>query len=128
MSDRLKGKIIVVTGAGTKGEGIGNGKASAVQFAREGAQVLCSDLDEAAARTTADIIRDEGGIAEICVEYCVGKAPAECQLCIFQGSGRFINPIYCRSISSLQYQGQCPFVGVHRYPFGQTCLGEGKNS
>ena len=49
---------------GTGGEGIGNGKAAAVQFAREGAKVLCVDRFESAAEDTAKMIRDEGGAAE----------------------------------------------------------------
>ena len=40
MVDRLKGKIAVVTGAGSSGGGVGNGKAAAFIFAREGAKVL----------------------------------------------------------------------------------------
>ena len=43
MGDRLKGKVALVTGAGSRGPGIGNGKAAAILFAREGARVLCVD-------------------------------------------------------------------------------------
>ena len=64
MNRRLEGKAIIVMGAGTGGEGIGNGKAAAVQFAREGAKVLCVDRFESAAEDTAKMIRDEGGVAE----------------------------------------------------------------
>ena len=39
--DRLKGKVAMVVGAGSIGPGWGNGKATAVTFAREGAKVLC---------------------------------------------------------------------------------------
>jgi NAD(P)-dependent dehydrogenase (short-subunit alcohol dehydrogenase family) len=63
MADRLKGKIAVVFGAGSSGEGWGNGKAAAVAFAREGARVACIDISQAAADETADIINGEGGIA-----------------------------------------------------------------
>ena len=65
MPQRLKDRIAIVTGAGSSGPGWGNGKAAAVLFAREGAKVLCSDINEAAARETADIIRTEGGAAEV---------------------------------------------------------------
>lgn len=61
MGTRLNGKAIVVTGAGTKGDGIGNGKASAILFAREGAKVIAADIDWDAACATADLIRQEGG-------------------------------------------------------------------
>ena len=39
---RLEGKVAVVTGAGSIAEGIGNGKATSVLFAREGASVFAS--------------------------------------------------------------------------------------
>ena len=64
MAGRLHGKVALVMGAGSVGEGWGNGKATAVVFAREGARVVCVDLNEAAARVTAEIIRGEGGEAE----------------------------------------------------------------
>jgi hypothetical protein len=37
--DRLKGKVAIVTGAGSRGEGIGNGRATAVILARHGARM-----------------------------------------------------------------------------------------
>lgn len=61
--DRLKGKTALVVGAGSIGPGWGNGKAAAVTFAREGAQVLCVDRNAAAAEETAKIIMSEGGKA-----------------------------------------------------------------
>ena len=63
MTDRLKGKVAIVTGAGSGGELVGNGAATAILFAREGASVLCADLDEAKAERTAALIRQEGGSA-----------------------------------------------------------------
>jgi NAD(P)-dependent dehydrogenase (short-subunit alcohol dehydrogenase family) len=63
MADRLKGKTAIVFGAGSSGPGWGNGKAAAVAFAREGAQVACVDLAEAAAIETAEIIQGENGRA-----------------------------------------------------------------
>jgi NAD(P)-dependent dehydrogenase (short-subunit alcohol dehydrogenase family) len=61
--DRLKGKVAMVVGAGSIGPGWGNGKATAVTFAREGAQVFCVDRNGAAAEETAKIITGEGGKA-----------------------------------------------------------------
>jgi NAD(P)-dependent dehydrogenase (short-subunit alcohol dehydrogenase family) len=61
--DRLKGKIALVVGAGSIGPGWGNGKATAVTFAREGAQVFCVDRNAAAAEETVNIIEGEGGKA-----------------------------------------------------------------
>ena len=64
MGERLAGKAAIVVGAGSIGPGWGNGKAAAVLFAREGASVICADLNEEAAQETAEIIRKEGGRAE----------------------------------------------------------------
>ncbi|HZE54291.1 MAG TPA: glucose 1-dehydrogenase [Bradyrhizobium sp.] len=61
--ERLKGKTAIVVGAGSIGPGWGNGKATAVTFAREGAQVFCVDRSAAAARETVEIITSEGGKA-----------------------------------------------------------------
>src|SRR5579862_1739453 len=63
MSLRLEGKTAIVVGAGSIGPGWGNGKASAVLMAREGARVLCADLNEKAAQETVEIIKGEGGDA-----------------------------------------------------------------
>ena len=64
--ERLRGKTALVIGAGTVGGGWGNGKACAVQYATEGARVVCFDLDAALAEETAAIIRDKGGEAIAC--------------------------------------------------------------
>src|SRR6201992_551332 len=61
--DRLKGKVAMVVGAGAIGPGWGNGKATAVTFARQGAQVFCVDRNGAAAEETVRIINGEGGKA-----------------------------------------------------------------
>src|SRR3954471_10874144 len=64
MPGRLDGKFAVVVGAGqTPGETIGNGRAMAVLFAREGASVLCVDRVAERAQETADLIGEEGGAA-----------------------------------------------------------------
>ncbi|OGL01389.1 MAG: hypothetical protein A3I14_08515 [Candidatus Rokubacteria bacterium RIFCSPLOWO2_02_FULL_73_56] len=63
MSDRLRGKVAIVTGAGSRGPGLGNGKATAILFAREGARVLCVDQVGARAEETVGLIRGEGGEA-----------------------------------------------------------------
>jgi NAD(P)-dependent dehydrogenase (short-subunit alcohol dehydrogenase family) len=61
---RLAGKVAVVVGAGqTPGDTIGNGRATALLFAREGASVLCVDRDAGRAEETAAAIRGEGGEA-----------------------------------------------------------------
>ncbi len=64
MAGRLEGKVALVFGAGSIGPGWGNGKATAVAYAREGSRVLAVDLNPAAAQETRDIIRAEGGTCE----------------------------------------------------------------
>lgn len=60
---RLEGKVAIVTGAGSRGPGVGNGKATATLFAREGASVLLADLELDRANETLADIEAEGGIA-----------------------------------------------------------------
>ncbi|HEY95889.1 MAG TPA: SDR family oxidoreductase [Dehalococcoidia bacterium] len=62
---RLEGKVAIVTGAGSRGAGIGNGKAAAVLLAREGAKVLLVDLFPARVNETLDMIVTEGGEASV---------------------------------------------------------------
>jgi NAD(P)-dependent dehydrogenase (short-subunit alcohol dehydrogenase family) len=58
---RLEGKVAVVIGAGqSPGEGVGNGRAAAMRFAREGARVLAVDRSLESAEETAMIIKSEG--------------------------------------------------------------------
>lgn len=57
----LANKVAVVTGAGSVGPGWGNGKATAVLLARQGAKVFAIDVNEAAAKETCDLIEEEGG-------------------------------------------------------------------
>jgi NAD(P)-dependent dehydrogenase (short-subunit alcohol dehydrogenase family) len=61
--NRLAGKIAIVTGAGSRGPGLGNGKAAAMLFAREGARVLCADVAMERAEETVGLIRADGGEA-----------------------------------------------------------------
>jgi NAD(P)-dependent dehydrogenase (short-subunit alcohol dehydrogenase family) len=57
----LKNKVAFVAGVGTVGPGWGNGKATAVLFARQGAAIYGTDIDFAAAEETRAIIEQEGG-------------------------------------------------------------------
>src|SRR6266542_3327391 len=61
MSNRLEGKVALVTGCGSAGPGWGIGKAIAVLFAREGAQVFGCDINATAAEETQAIIARDGG-------------------------------------------------------------------
>ena len=65
--NRLAGKVAIVTGAGSRAEGIGNGRATAILFAREGAKLLLTDHDSTAVNRTLELIREEGLDAEVFV-------------------------------------------------------------
>ncbi len=61
---RLEGKVAMVVGAGqTPGETVGNGRATAILFAREGARVAAVDRSLSSAQETCEMIRSEGGEA-----------------------------------------------------------------
>ncbi|MEW6268091.1 MAG: SDR family NAD(P)-dependent oxidoreductase [Thermodesulfobacteriota bacterium] len=84
MGDRLRDKVAIVVGGGqTAGETLGNGRATAMLFAREGAAVVVVDRSEDAARDTERAITSEGGRASVVVadvtrsEDCA-RVAAEC--------------------------------------------------
>ena len=78
MGERLKGKVAIVTGAGSMTpDSIGNGKATAVVFAREGARVVAVDCNPQAAEETRRFINEKGGDCVVC-EADVSKS-SDCQ-------------------------------------------------
>ena len=88
MSGRLEGKCAVVVGAGqTPGETIGNGRAIAELFAREGARVLCVDRVLERAEETSALIAEAGGAAEA-MAADVSRA-ADCQKIVDEAKARF---------------------------------------
>ena len=64
-SGRLAGKVAIVTGAGSRGPGVGTGKAASTLFAREGASVLLVDAMPERAEATQASIEQEGGVASV---------------------------------------------------------------
>src|SRR5215475_1387227 len=68
MAGRLDGKVAIVVGAGCVGPGWGNGRATAVIFAREGAKVFAVDRDADSMRETVERAREAGG--EITTHLC----------------------------------------------------------
>ncbi len=84
MGNRLEGKAAIVTGAGqTPGATIGNGRATAILFAREGASVLLVDRDAESAEQTRSLIEAEGGtstvfVADVTSETDCQAMTAEC--------------------------------------------------
>ena len=87
MAGRLEGKTALIVGAGqTPGETIGNGRAMAILFAREGAQVLCVDRAAERAEETAAMIVAEGGTATA-MAADVSKS-ADCQAIVDEAKAR----------------------------------------
>ena len=62
---RLDGRVAIVTGAGSRSEGIGNGRAAAGLLARRGARVLVLDTEKNAADATCEMIERVGGQAQV---------------------------------------------------------------
>ncbi len=60
---RLAGKVAIVTGAGSRADGIGNGRASAILLARHGAKVALVDENAEWASRTQEMIGAEGGVS-----------------------------------------------------------------
>ena len=63
----LKDKVAIVTGAGSRGDGIGNGRAAAILLAREGARVALLDAERDWAEATKAMIDQEGGTSMVLV-------------------------------------------------------------
>jgi len=61
----MKGKVAIVTGAGSVGPGWGNGRATATLLARQGAELFLVDINEDAVRETQSVIEKEGGTAHV---------------------------------------------------------------
>jgi NAD(P)-dependent dehydrogenase (short-subunit alcohol dehydrogenase family) len=68
MAGRLEGKVAIVTGAGCVGPGWGNGRATCVRFAQEGARVLAVDLHPETVDETLALAK--GAPGEIAVHAC----------------------------------------------------------
>jgi len=62
-SQDLRGKVAIVTGAGSRAEGIGNGRAAAILLAEAGAKLVLLDENQQWAARTAEMIKAEGGEA-----------------------------------------------------------------
>ncbi len=70
---RLEDKVAIVTGAGSRGPGIGNGKATAILFAREGAKVLLVDRQAERMEETLEMINYEGGEVTTTLPHGLGR-------------------------------------------------------
>ena len=65
---RLADKTAIVVGAGqTPGATIGNGRATALRFAKEGAHLLLVDRDDSSVKETQEMVLEAGGRADVLV-------------------------------------------------------------
>ncbi|KAK4084244.1 uncharacterized protein Triagg1_724 [Trichoderma aggressivum f. europaeum] len=86
-SRRLDGKVAIVTGAGSLGDGLGNGRAISLLLAGDGATVLCADRDLAAAKRTVEMIVQEGGsAASLCADV---STEGDCEKLVKTAEGLF---------------------------------------
>lgn len=70
----LAGQVAIVTGAGSSGPGLGNGRAIAILLAEDGCSVVCVDMDVKEAQLTVDMINEEGKGRAVAVQADVTKA------------------------------------------------------
>jgi len=88
--NRLEGRVAVIVGAGqTPGETIGNGRATAVTFAREGADLLLADRATGSLEETAALARAEGAeVATITTDVASDEGPKQIVAAAIEAHGR----------------------------------------
>ncbi|HYW86259.1 MAG TPA: SDR family NAD(P)-dependent oxidoreductase [Chloroflexota bacterium] len=83
MQGRVSGKVALVVGGGqSPGEGLGNGRATSILLAREGARVVVADRSLDSAQETARIILDEGGTASACEVDAIAEDSVQAMIAI----------------------------------------------
>jgi NAD(P)-dependent dehydrogenase (short-subunit alcohol dehydrogenase family) len=73
----LTDRVAIISGGGAAGDGIGNGRATAILLARAGTRVLVADLDLRLAERTVEMIEAEGGTAAALA--CDATSEADCE-------------------------------------------------
>src|ERR1051325_2497663 len=86
-TNRMQGRVAIVTGAGSRGEGIGNGRATAVLLARHGAKVALVDTQRDWVETTHAMIKQEG--SEAFVHIADVTDPKQCQATVAETVQRY---------------------------------------
>ncbi|MCK6563149.1 MAG: SDR family oxidoreductase [Dehalococcoidia bacterium] len=87
---RLEGKVAIVTGAGSQlDDGVGNGRAAAILFAREGARVMLADRKLSAAEATLRMICDENPAAEVEALEADVTSDTDCRLMVERAPARW---------------------------------------
>jgi NAD(P)-dependent dehydrogenase (short-subunit alcohol dehydrogenase family) len=84
MTRRLEGKVAIISGAGSVGPGWGNGRATAVRFAEEGAKIFAVDRDAERLRETVERVRQAGGaiITHLCDLTRAGDIAGMVEACV----------------------------------------------
>lgn len=82
------GQVAIVTGAGSSGPGLGNGRAISILLAEDGCAVVCVDLDAKEAQLTADMIREEGKGRAVAFQADVTK-PEQCAAAVDKAVSEF---------------------------------------
>jgi len=83
----LEGRVAIVTGAGTLGEGVGVGKAISITLAKAGAKLVLLDLDKDRVAETERLVAGEGAEALVCLGNVVD--PADCERVIGEAVDAF---------------------------------------
>src|ERR1700761_6239688 len=72
----LEGRVAIVSGAGAAGDGVGNGRASAILLAEAGCNVVCVDMKQELAERTAEMIQKDGKAKAIVADDCENAVQA----------------------------------------------------
>ena len=86
-TNRMKGRVAIVTGAGSRSDGIGNGRAASILLARAGCKVALLDTQQDWVETTLGMIRQEGG--EAFVHLADVTDPKQCQAAVAETVRRY---------------------------------------
>ena len=87
MTGRLEGKVAIVTGAGSSGDGVGIGQAISIVLAGEGASVVLVDKVRERADATQHLVEEQGGQSMVVLADITG--PADCEAMVRTASDHF---------------------------------------